>query len=91
MLESVYSNLSMISDILCEEQDVKVAHSIAELLSKSILKYNKQPSVPLVRSLLYAIISYFYLCLISSDTNFFIYIYDFLLILIIMFKNNREG
>lgn len=68
ILESVYSNLLLISQLLCEEQDMQTAHLIAELLSKPILDYSKQPNVPLLRAVIHAIISYFYLCILSADS-----------------------
>ncbi|KAF6214343.1 hypothetical protein GE061_009083 [Apolygus lucorum] len=67
ILEAVQENLKIISNLLFHEKDIKVAHTIAELLRKAVMETKKLPSIPISRSVVQATISYFYLCLTESE------------------------
>ncbi|CAB0005678.1 unnamed protein product [Nesidiocoris tenuis] len=70
VLEAVYDNLKIMSNLLFVEEDIKVAHIITELLRKAVLETKKLPSILISRSIVRATISYFYLCLMKSGQNF---------------------
>ncbi|BES89313.1 integrator complex subunit 5 [Nesidiocoris tenuis] len=68
VLEAVYDNLKIMSNLLFVEEDIKVAHIITELLRKAVLETKKLPSILISRSIVRATISYFYLCLMKSES-----------------------
>ncbi|XP_014247878.1 integrator complex subunit 5 [Cimex lectularius] len=67
ILEAVYDNLLIISNLLCDENDISIAHTITELIRKPISEYRKQPHFVLSKSVIQATITYFYKCLVYSE------------------------
>ncbi|KAK9510932.1 hypothetical protein O3M35_005604 [Rhynocoris fuscipes] len=67
ILDAIYDNLLVISKLLIKERNIKVAYTIAELLKRPVLASGYQPNIQLIRSIVRACISYFYMCLLYSD------------------------
>ncbi|XP_073987068.1 integrator complex subunit 5 omd [Rhodnius prolixus] len=67
ILNAIYDNLLIMSKLLCKEKNIKVAHTIAELLKRPVLANGYQPNIQLCRSIVKATVSYFYMCLVKAE------------------------
>lgn len=70
ILNAIYDNLLIMSKLLCKEKNIKVAHTIAELLKRPVLANGYQPNIQLCRSIVKATVSYFYMCLVKAGKYF---------------------
>lgn len=68
-MESINANLTEISLKLCDETDVKIALMMAELIYIPIVDHSRQPKVKLIRVIIDAMISFFYLYIMQSGNK----------------------
>ncbi|KAL1124013.1 hypothetical protein AAG570_001783 [Ranatra chinensis] len=66
MQEAVWANLVAITELLYSNEDVEVAHSMAEVTKRAVLGSKSQPSIHLIMTLVQATVTYFYICLTHS-------------------------